>query len=44
MPVTPHDDLPLWHALHRLEVTYWYDVDFNDGCTAHDFFMSDVRR
>jgi hypothetical protein len=36
-----HDELLLWHALHRLETTYWYDVDFNDGRTAHDFFTSD---
>ena len=41
MPMTPHDDLLLWHALHRLEVTYWHDVDFNDGRTAHDFFTPD---
>jgi hypothetical protein len=33
-----HDELLLWHALHRLEVTYWYDVDFNEGRTAHEFF------
>ena len=36
-----HDELLLWHALHRLEVTYWYDVDFNDGRTAHEFFTPD---
>ena len=41
MPMTPHDDLLLCHALHRLEVTYWHDVDFNDGRTAHDFFTPD---
>ena len=36
-----HDELLLWHALHRLEVTYWYDVDFNGGRTAHEFFIPD---
>jgi hypothetical protein len=39
--MTPHDELLLWHALHRLEVTYWYDVDFNDGRTAHECFTPD---
>ena len=41
MPTTPHDDFLLWYALHRLEVAYWYDVDFNDGRAAHDFFTPD---
>jgi hypothetical protein len=39
--VNTNDELPLWHALHRLEVTYWYDVDFNEGRTAHEFFTPD---
>jgi hypothetical protein len=41
VPVSTHDDLLLWHALHRLEVTYWYDVDFNEGRNAHEFFTPD---
>jgi hypothetical protein len=41
VPMNPHDELLLWHALHRLEVTYWYDVDFNEGRTAHDLFTPD---
>jgi len=41
VPMNPHDELLLWHALHRREVTYWYDVDFNDGRTAHEFFTPD---
>jgi hypothetical protein len=41
MPMNPHDDLLLWHALHRLEVAYWYDVDANEGRTAHEFFTPD---
>jgi hypothetical protein len=41
VPMSTHDDLLLWHALHRLEVTYWYDVDFNEGRTAHEFFTPD---
>jgi hypothetical protein len=36
-----HDELLLWHALNRLEATYWYDVDFNEGRTAHEFFTPD---
>jgi SnoaL-like domain len=41
MPGSAQDDFLLWHALHRLEVTYWYDVDFNEGRTAHEFFTAD---
>jgi hypothetical protein len=40
-PMNTHDELLLWHTLHRLEVTYWYDVDFNEGRTAHEFFTQD---
>ena len=40
-PMNAHDEFLLWHALHRLEVTYWYDVDVNEGRTAHEFFTSD---
>jgi hypothetical protein len=36
-----HDELLLWHALHRLEATYWHDVDVNEGRTAHEFFTPD---
>jgi hypothetical protein len=41
VPVNTHDELRLWHALHRLELKYWYDVDFNEGRTAHEFFTPD---
>lgn len=41
VPINTHDELLLWHALHRLEVAYWYDVDFNEGRTAHEFFTPD---
>jgi hypothetical protein len=41
VPMNAHDELFLWHALHRLEVTYWYDVDFNDGRGAHELFIPD---
>jgi SnoaL-like domain len=41
VPMNPHDELLLWHALHRLEVTYWNDVDFNEGRTAHELFTPD---
>ncbi|WP_168213114.1 MULTISPECIES: nuclear transport factor 2 family protein [unclassified Bradyrhizobium] len=41
-PINSHDELLLWHVLHRLEVTYWYDVDVNEGRTAHEFFTPDA--
>jgi hypothetical protein len=41
VPMNTHDELLLWHALHRLEVRYWYDVDVNEGRTAHEFFTPD---
>ena len=41
LPMNPRDEILLSHALHRLEVTYWYDVDFNEGRTAHEFFTPD---
>jgi hypothetical protein len=41
VPMSAHDDLLLWHALYRLEVAYWHDVDFNEGRTAHQFFTPD---
>src|ERR1700733_6962754 len=41
VPINPHDELLLWHALHRLQVTYWQDVNVNEGRTAHEFFTPD---
>ena len=41
VPMNNHDEFLLWHALHRLEVTFWYDVDVNEGRTAHEFFTLD---
>jgi SnoaL-like protein len=41
VPMNTHDEVLLWHALHRLEATYWYDVDVNEGRTAHEFFIPD---
>ncbi len=41
VPINPHEELLLWHALHRLEVRYWHDVDFNEGRTAHELFTPD---
>jgi hypothetical protein len=35
------DDVALWYALHRLETNYWFDVDFNGGCNAHEFYVDD---
>jgi hypothetical protein len=40
-PMNTHDEFLLWHALHRLEVAYWHDVDVNDGRTAHELFTPD---
>ena len=41
VPTNAHDELLLWYSLHRLEAAYWYDVDVNDGRTAHNFFTPD---
>jgi hypothetical protein len=41
VPTNAHDELLLWHALHRLEAAYWYDVDIHDGRSAHEFFTPD---
>jgi hypothetical protein len=35
------NEIARWHALHRLEATYWYDVDVNEGRAAHEFFAPD---
>jgi SnoaL-like domain len=35
------DEAALWYALHRLETSYWYDVDFNAGSKAHEFYARD---
>ena len=37
MPDT--DDVVLWYGLYRLITNYWFDVDFNGGCNAHDFYV-----
>jgi hypothetical protein len=42
VPMNAQDEFLLWHALHRLEVKYWYDVDANEGRTAHEFFTPDA--
>jgi hypothetical protein len=39
MPDT--DDVALWYALYRLATNYWYEVDFNGGDKAHEFYVSD---
>jgi len=39
MKVTP--DVSLWYALNCLETGYWYDVDFNGGCDAHECYVPD---
>jgi hypothetical protein len=41
MSVAPDADFILWHALHSLEVRYWYDVDYNNGGNAHAFYTPD---
>lgn len=38
--VSDMDDLALWFALYRLETSYWWDVDCNGGCKAHEFYTS----
>jgi len=36
------DDVALWYALHRFTTSYWFDVDFNGGANAHDFYLGDA--
>jgi hypothetical protein len=35
------DDVALWYALHRFATNYWYEVDFNGGGKAHEFYVPD---
>jgi hypothetical protein len=38
------DDTPdqaLWYALYRLETSYWWEVDLNDGRNAYAFYLPD---
>ena len=39
MPDT--DDVALWYALYRLATNYWYEVDFNGGARAHEYYVPD---
>src|ERR1700722_10640585 len=33
------DDVGLWYALYRFTARYWYEVDFNAGNSAHEFYL-----
>jgi len=35
------DELRIWFELYRLEAKHWYDVDFNDGRSAHELYCDD---
>ena len=35
------DDVALWYALYRLATNYWFEVDFNGGVGAHEFYVPD---
>ena len=35
------DDVALWYALYRLTTNYWFEVDFNGGGNAHEFYVAD---
>jgi len=35
------DDVALWYALYRLTTNYWFEVDYNGGADAHDFYVAD---
>src|SRR5215471_12332056 len=39
MPDT--DDVALWYALYRLMTNYWFEVDFNGGDNAHEYYLPD---
>jgi hypothetical protein len=36
------DDMALWYALNRLTTNYWFEVDFNGGTSAHEFYLADA--
>ena len=33
------DDVALWYALYRHATNYWYEVDFNGGAEAHEYYV-----
>ncbi len=35
------DDMAILHALTKLEIDYWYEVDHNWGRNAHSFYVTD---
>ena len=37
MPDT--DDVACWYALYRFTVSYWFEVVFNGGDSAHEFYL-----
>ena|ERR1700733_157721 len=36
-----NEELSIWFALYRLEVTHWNDVDFNGGKNADELYCDD---
>ena len=38
-----HRDYALWHAIHRVELSHWYDVNLNDGKTVHELYTENGR-
>ena len=36
------DDVALWYALSRFTTRYWFDVDFNGGNDAHEFYLPEA--
>jgi hypothetical protein len=41
-PMLDTDDVALWYALSRFMTRYWFDVDFNSGNDAHEFYLPDA--
>ena len=39
--MTDTDDVALWYELYRFATNYWYEVDFNGGRRAHEFYVPD---
>ncbi|HUC10648.1 MAG TPA: nuclear transport factor 2 family protein [Stellaceae bacterium] len=42
MATPDHEDIALWHALNRLMIDYWAEVDQNGGERAHQFYLPDA--
>jgi hypothetical protein len=38
-----HMHYELWHELHQIELSHWYDVNLNEGKTVHQLYTENGR-